>query len=420
MIYGYAESKRDARNMKILLVGYAIFSIAFVVEQSDPPYLLILGGQILQFLGICSVVYALFGLIKLKNTTVSYVKFILTLLIVWFYFLVVWSFRLDFDFIKKMFFGGDGSLFTYLVPLVVLFHQKVLFLKSTINTIVILGLLYLVFLFIFKDNIFKAYDINSVENAKYFIEYCAKWLSIAAGFIFLLYPYFSKKIKTLALIIILTTLVIAVFRARRGLIFLSIFPLLMAVFLYILNSRNKMLALTVGLTVFLGFAGLGYKFYSENENGFFSNISGRIDEDTRSNVEECLYNDFKFEDWILGRGFEGRYFCPNIDSNYEVVGYRSVIETGYLNIILNSGGIYLALLLALMIPAIFKGWFQSKNILSKAAASWIFFWLLTLYPTNLFAFSMNYLLVWIAVGICFSERLRLIPDEILKRYFTIY
>jgi hypothetical protein len=259
-----------------------------------------------------------------------------------------------------------------------------------------------------------------VENAKYFIEYCAKWLSIAAGFIFLLYPYFSKKTKIIVLIVILTTLAIAVFRARRGLIFLSIFPLLLAVFMYISTSRNKLITLIVGFIIFLGLAGLGYEVYLANQNGFFSNLSERIDENTRSNVEECFYSDFKFKDWIIGRGLEGRYFCPNIDSNYEVVGYRSVIETGYLNIILNSGGIYLILLLALMIPAIFKGWFRSKNILSKAAALWIFFWLLTLYPTNLFAFSMNYLLVWIAVGICFSERIRSMPEEILKRYFKTY
>ena len=181
------------------------------------------------------------------------------------------------------------------------------------------------------------------------------------------------------------------------------------------NSENQSLI----IMIFLGLAGVGYELYSDNQNVFFSYLSRRIDQDTRTGVEDCFYNDFTFKDWIIGRGFEGRYFCPTIFDNYELNDYRPMIETDFLNIILKSGGVYLALLLALMIPAVFKGWFQSKNILSKAAASWIFIWIICLYPANVFAFSLNYLLVWLSVGICFSERIRLMPEEVLKRYIKI-
>lgn len=412
-------NRMATRNINIFLTGIAIYGVAFVIARSYPPYLVILAVQLVQFLGICLVTFALFSLIELKNSTTSYVKFILILLVAWFYFLIAWSLRLDFDFIKLKLFVEEASLFTYLVPLVVLVPKKVLFLKNTAKTCIILGIVYLIFLFIYRDVIFKIYGSDSLVNERYFFEYCAKWLGITAGIIILLYPYFSKKVKIIALLIILSILVTALFRARRTIIFMSVFPLIIAGFIYILNSRHKMLAFIIGIMIFLGLAGVGYELYSDNQSGFFSYLSTRIDEDTRTGVNDCFYNDFTFKDWIIGRGFEGRYFCPNL-YDYEVSGYRPMIETDFLNIILKSGGIYLALLLALMIPAVFKGWFQSKNILSKAAASWIFFWILCLYPANVFAFSLNYLLVWLSVGICFSERIRLMPDETLKRYFEIY
>ena len=417
---GSKLTKYDVRNINIFLVGIALYSIAYVVARSDPPYLIILGGELIQFFGICLVVYASFASIKLKNTTPAYVKFILALLLAWFYFLIAWSLRLDFDFMKAMLFGGEGSLFTYLIPLVVLVPNKLLFLKNTVKTCLILGLIYFIFLFIYRDTIFKIYGTDSVVNAKYLFEYCAKWFSISIGITLLLYPYFSRKVMIFALLILLITLLIALFRARRALIFISIFPLLIAGCIYILNSRHKILAFIVGVIIFLGLAVMGYELYSSNQNGFFDNLSTRIDEDSRSTVEDCFYSDFTFQDWIIGRGFDGRYFCPNIDDTYEVVGYRPMIETDFLNIILKSGGVYLALLLALMIPAVIKGWFGSNNILSKAAASWIFFWIICLYPANVFAFSVNYLLVWLSVGICFSKKIRTMPNETLKRYFAIY
>ena len=417
---GRVLQKNDARNINVFLVGYVLYSIAYVIARSDPPYLIVLTGELVQFLGICLVTFAFFASIKLRNSTTSYVKFIVILLVAWLYFLMAWSLRLDFDFIKLMLFGGEGSLFTYLVPLVVFVPKKMLFMKNAITACVILGGIYFIFLFLYRGEVFKIYGSNSVQNAKYFFEFYAKWLSLSAGLILLLYPYFSRKTKLFAILIVLTTLGVALFRARRALIFMSVFPLLVAAFLYILNSRHKILAFIAGCMFLLSFVVMGYGLYSNNQHGFFSNLSTRIDEDTRTGVDDCFYNDFAFKDWIIGRGFEGRYFCPNIDDNYEVLGYRSMIETDFLNIILKSGGVYLVLLLALLIPAAFKGWFRSNNTLSKAAAFWIFFWILCLYPANVFAFSLNYLLVWLSVGICFSERIRLMPEETLKRYFAIY
>jgi hypothetical protein len=94
-----------------------------------------------------------------------------------------------------------------------------------------------------------------------------------------------------------------------------------------------------------------------------------------------------------------------------------MIETNYLQIILKGGIISLGLLLLIIVPACIKGIFYSKNMLSKAAGIWILLWIFCLYPANVDTFTMNYLLVWMCVGICYTKKIRNMPDDFIKQYF---
>jgi hypothetical protein len=155
--------------------------------------------------------------------------------------------------------------------------------------------------------------------------------------------------------------------------------------------------------------------YKVNE-GLFGFLLERGSEDTRSGVEEFFYADMKTNDWIVGKGINGSYFCPNIEEDLPT-NYRTVIETGYLQIILKGGLISLILYLLITVPAIFLGLFHSKNLLSKAAALWILFALISLYPTQVNTFTLRYLLVWVCVGICYSKNIRNLEESILLDYF---
>ena len=405
-----------SRNMNIFLLGYVLYSLAFVYNRTTPSYFIIIGNELLLLIGIGMVVYALTASIRLKNETHGYVKFIVALLMIWFYVLVTWSMKPDFIFFKGKLFSGDSSLMTYFVPLVVLIPKKILFLKKTMTATIILGAGYFLYMFLFRDIIFKFYG-DSVENDRYVFEYCAKWLSVCAGFLVLTYSYLSKKARYFVALLIVLALLTAIFRARRALIFMTILPVLMASVAFLFRTRHKLLALLAALLLGFGVTYFTIQMYTSNKPGLFENLTTRIDQDSRSGVDECFINDFSLKDWVFGRGLGGRYFCPNVDENYSVVGYRSMIETDFLMIILKNGAIYLILLLIVMIPAIYNGLFRSQNLLSKAAGSWILFWILCLYPANVFAFSMNYLLVWISIGICFSKEIRNIPDHVLKDYF---
>jgi hypothetical protein len=159
--------------------------------------------------------------------------------------------------------------------------------------------------------------------------------------------------------------------------------------------------------------------YKPAENRIFAYVMERGNDDTRTGVELYFYADMKIKDWIIGRGINGEYFCPDIEEQ-QVTNYRNVIETGYLQVILKGGLISLGLLLLIALPAFIKGLFFSKNIFSKAAAIWIFWVLISMYPAVVNSFTLRYLLFWIAIGICYSENIRNMSDNSVKQFIYSY
>ena len=149
-------------------------------------------------------------------------------------------------------------------------------------------------------------------------------------------------------------------------------------------------------------------------SGVFGFLVERGTEDTRTPVEDCFYDDMKPKDWLVGRGIMGDYFCPIVEEDSDIRGYRFTIETGFLQIILKGGLISLGLLLLVTVPAMINGIFFSKNILSKAAGFWILIWLISLYPANVATFSLYYFLVWISVGICYSKPIRNMSEDAIR------
>jgi hypothetical protein len=41
-----------------------------------------------------------------------------------------------------------------------------------------------------------------------------------------------------------------------------------------------------------------------------------------------------------------------------------------------------------------------------------------MYPATPFGFSLNYILVWISIGICYSSKLRGMSDDTIKEIFS--
>jgi hypothetical protein len=272
--------------------------------------------------------------------------------------------------------------------------------------------------YLVSDVLFIRYLINrdvSDVKSRDVVETLSRHLAMPITFLLIAYSYQTKKVRYLAWSVTFLTIIFAIIRARRGMLFSLVTPMMFATVIYFIESRKKIAIFLISLVsvVFIGLYGLAFF----NESNFFSSFRSRVDEDTRTGVEACFYSDMKSTDWIMGKGINGEYYCPHMIPN-ALTDYRSIIETDYLNIILKGGIISLALFLLIAIPAVVKGVFYSNNNLSKAAGFWVFLWLMNLYPTTVVSFNLNYLLFWIAIGICYSKKIRSIPEDLMKLYFS--
>jgi hypothetical protein len=404
--------KITTKALNLFWIGFIIYSASFALSTTTTVnYIVCLALQIFGFILFVPTAIKLFQW-KFDN---NYLKILYTLYCAWLLSVIFRGFSFEYNSLAFMIFDADFGLFRYFVPLILVFPRSLIFYKKVFEVIVVLGILFIVFNIIFLDNVL---DLNNINyNARFTIEYFTKSLCIPSGFILLTFIYHSNRKKFLALFVIVLSAGFAILRARRGLMFMTISTLVISYLLYFFAVRRKFLIILISLfiTPFIFFYAI--KVYNENKYNAFSLITDRIYDDTRTGVEKSFYKDMTTRDWIIGKGINGEYYCPGIDLN-DHTGYRSMIETDYLNIILKGGIISLGLLLLILIPAVFKGIFNSKNILSKAAAIWILLWLIDLYPANVNTFSLNHILVWISVGICYSKNIRNIPESNLIKILS--
>ncbi len=397
-----SKSKSDNKINKVIYffwVGFLVYSLSYTISTSDSVNYILC--QLLQIIGLFLLITSALILMKWKIDT-TYLKLVFTLYIFWLLTVIVRGFFFDYKYIKFLLFDASFGIFLYFVPLILLFPRDLAYYKKIFDVIVIFGFAYILYDIMFiKDLLFIGRNLKSQGM----IEYFSLNLSIESGFLLLTFVYQSKKRRILGLIVILLTFILAAIRARRGLMFMSLNIMVVSFFMYYYAHKVKILFFFISIILIVPIYILGAKIYNDNSSGLFGYITKRVDEKTRSGVEEYFYNDMRPVDWLVGKGINGQYYCPVIE-NGSLTVYRGVIETGYLQIILKGGVVSLGLLLLIAIPAMIKGIFFSKNMFSKAAGIWILLFLIDLYPATPTTFSMNYILVWLSIGICYSKDIR--------------
>ncbi|NOT91748.1 hypothetical protein [Ferruginibacter sp.] len=406
-------SKRLSDNLNLFWLGFMIYFLSYTLTTTLV-YIKITQLQLLQIVGILIFTYASINIIKFRVKN-KYLQVLFYAYCLWSLTIIARGFTFDFDSIKEQLFEAGTGIFIYFVPLILLFPHNFSFYKKVFNVILIFALFYVLYCSIFSKDLLNPDRKSTLSQGM--VE-AFSGLSFTCGFVLFTYIYHDKKKRIFALGIMVLTLLFAVYRARRGTILMCVSSLLFYLMMYLIVSKKTFMV--IYLAIFI--AALGALFYSNLYNqtnfGIFNFLVERADEDTRTGVEVRFKEDMTTTDWIIGKGLKGEYFCPGIDEHLDTTGYRPVIETGYLQIILKGGLISLILLLLILVPALIRGLFYSKNVLSKACGMWILLWILYLYPTMGNTFSLNYMLVWIGVGICYSKKFRNLSDAQIKEYFT--
>lgn len=402
--------KKDQLFLDLFWLGFITYTLGYSISQTT--YVSWIICQAFQSLGIIFMLVAAFSQIQYRFDNL-YLRFIFTFYLLWLISVMLRGFTLDYTEIKILLFDAWFGVLLYFTPLLLLFPRNLFFYKRLFDAILVLGVAFLLLTLVFIKQILFADFEDLVSRG--IVEIFSRTLAIPSAFVLLTFIYHTKQRKLISLVILTVPILLAIIKARRGLILMSVLPLMVAYVFYLYESKAKTLVIIFTVLVFSVVIGYGLSVYEES--ALFSKLKDRGLEDTRTTVEICFYKDMSTLDWLIGKGLLGQYYCPGIDLG-NPSGYRSVIETDYLQTILKGGILSFGLMLLITLPAAFLGLFKSKNLFSKAAGAWIVLALFNMYPSSVNTFTLNYLLVWISVGIGYSKAIRLLPDEVLKLYLN--
>lgn len=144
----------------------------------------------------------------------------------------------------------------------------------------------------------------------------------------------------------------------------------------------------------------------------------KIPKNSRVNDKHNMYDEFfsslTFKEIIIGKGVLGEYY-GHIGSKTRYSIDRRNVECGYLQIILKGGVVLLILFLSISIVSMYYGFFNSNNLFIKSCALVILMRLIEMFPYGLPTANLYYLIFWMSIGACLSDRLRNYRnDEIIK------
>jgi hypothetical protein len=410
----FTISRKQEKQLDLFWYGFITYTVSYILSTMSNMFLSAAAFQGIQLVGLGIMISGAVSLMKFKFDD-KYLQVIVTLHLLYSLTVIGRGFQSDPNSVKKLIFDISAGMLPYFVPLVVLLPRNLGFYKKLSRVVVIFGIIFAIGVVLFYKTL-TSWDWTNLSSQGT-VEVFFALLAIPSGFLLVTYPYHKKKIIKFAAAVMAVIIYFLIYRARRGALFICLITLASAGMMFLINTKNKIMIVILSvflvafLTIFLGNIKLP---------AMFNFIAARGDEDTRSGVEQDMYADMSKRDWIIGKGINGTYYCPSVVNVNDLTGTgnREVIETGYLQVILNGGIVGLSLLLLAFLPAVYKGFFQSNNMLAKGAAALALVWVLSLYPTVAVEFNMRYIIAWIAVGICYSKKIRNMSDTTIKDYLA--
>lgn len=335
--------------------------------------------------------------------TGKYINIILILLLIWSSF-IIWRGNWNVG-IKYTIFNiiGSRGVSLYLLPFLFFLPYDVQSIKKIFYTF-FYGTLLTFPLWLLNINQL----IQTGSDTSYRAEGITAYLPFFAAFLMIYSFAFNWKRNIIIKVVYIVYFFLMLLNARRNVSFSLLCYGLIAYYIYyhFINRKSLLINSIVILfsvsTVLLLVNNTG--ILKESPFGF---MSKRIGEDSRSGVEELFLYDFNkspITDWIYGRGMHGTYYQETINSQTGLLETdRDGIETGYLDMVLKGGIIYVLLIIMIILPAIYKG-LRSRKILGVSLGLILASYLIDMYTTcPITFFSIRAILFWFCISICYRN-----------------
>lgn len=303
----------------------------------------------------------------------------------------------------------SGKFFVFIIPFLILIDLKIETLREIFKLSFWLLFVYWFFAIILFRDIFISHD---------FIGQTITIFSSGIGLLLLTYSYQESKTNRIIWITLITVIISMMLIGRRS---VAIYYLSLLFFALLLNFFAHSSKRSNIFTLFLIFS-LAIFFYIVLFTSTFDFFWGRMSTgmDSREMIIKLFINDFNRtpDDWIYGRGLYGTFY-GGILGNEDLNGSRTLIENGYLNLILNGGYIYLVLLILTCVRSIWLGLFASNNILCKGMSCIIIIYFIDMIGYGLPSQNLKYLAIFLSIAGTRSQGLRNMSNDELIDYLSL-
>lgn len=318
----------------------------------------------------------------------------------------------------------SGQLLLFLFPLILLMKPNLLVLKKTFIFSYKLSVLYL----LFTIPLIMYFAPNPKSGAEELVRNFASGSTI----ILLTIAYHSRRVKIVTVLTFIISLLLMVLHARRNMIlYFSLILIFLLIIMFFSKSKqvkSSRMSFILNLVLIASLSFLVIYFLNLDFTLAAERLSITASEGinySRETVLEEFKTDFNSTpvDWWFGRGVNGTFYSNQgggIDNfGALIAGQRSEIENGYYYLILKGGLLYVIPFVLLSIIGFIKGFFYSRNTLSKAAAAIVLINLVDLIGFGVPGLHLKYLILWLSLALCYSTKIRNYSDELIKRFISI-
>lgn len=326
-------------------------------------------------------------------------KLLFTILCIWIFIIVL---RFDFSIENSLrVLVRNQALLSYMLILIVPQFAKAQNIDFILHYLYKLNKLYLIMLVPLIPLAISLFRNGEIVEGQTIFE--AVHTYVGGGLLFLIiFSYKFEKVKIIHLTALLNFILAAYF-GRRGILLLYIATYI--IWLIVQMTRQKLskrlYILFIFSVIILALVWVTLKYGEE----LFPFLFGRLTDDTRSfTEEELLYDLERSHDTTFGRGIMGGYMSI-IETN-SLAQMRSGIETGYLDMMLHGGIVFVILYAVFAIIGIIKGLFN-KFIYVKYLALYCI--LLSAYfqtASSNMSFSIRYFLFIFALFVCYDKNIK--------------
>jgi hypothetical protein len=247
--------------------------------------------------------------------------------------------------------------------------------------------------------------------------------------LFLLYPIFyiiltipmRNSWDKFLVVIISVTIAMVSLTNRAGIIRILISYCILGAYLVMtnLNINKKLIKFIVFcllmipvVSLVLGISGVSvFQLLLGSDTIDYSQMNPYAD--TRTFLYFEVFQDLKYNNaFLFGKGMDAGYSSLAFET-YS----RTMVEVGFLQILMKTGIVGFALYAYVVVSAIFKALGKANNLFIKAIGLLLASYLLLIFIENVVAYNLLNVVIWIIVGMCHSPVLRSYSDGEIKNMF---